>query len=625
MLIPSIDYENPYALGVTETEYTVDYPTDEGAQGYAYFAVGAENELGKSAGSMVGVFVGAPYEMPVAETVPNGALAYTWTAAADDDNTSADGGVTVYPGGEFVLNAVVPGWVELGSGKISMKNTSNPTLSVDTKGDVDVKVLIYGPENSIEKVIPATDAYTNTKISLLELADEPWVRLIFLGEFDEPGQAYVKNIVAIDLLANNITTSVSAPSKMTVGDTAKVTVTVKNEGENTAAGYSIKLYANDEVVDEIAAENTVELDFFEMAEYEMSFSTSIFDKAGQVNLKAEVTFAADEKPADNTAETAINVTEPKVSPVDQVVAYKTEDGVAVQWTVKENAAEEVVEDFEDIDAGIYGDGSMGVWTTVDGDKNITYGWSSSDVEWEGSGLPYAIAVVNPEKMNISDALTPASGSQCAMFMSGYNEEGSAVQNDDYLISPMLLGDAQTISFMAMPMTTAYGPEALEIMASSTTSDVDAFETVASFEIADEYFTRYTADLPAGTKYFALHYVSNDIFALFIDDITYTAGGAEPTGFNIYIDDAKVATAEASAREYVYEGTLEGDNHTASVTALYDKKESLPVSCVIAADGIDTIKDVQKVEVYSLDGIRINDTKNLKAGVYVVNGKKMVIK
>jgi hypothetical protein len=214
------------------------------------------------------------------------------------------------------------------------------------------------------------------------------------------------------------------------------------------------------------------------------------------------------------------------------------------------------------------------------------------------------------------------------------EENNAPAADHWLISPLLSGDAQTISFYARTITNQYGAETFEVWASSTDNNVASFEKVADLSTEAVEWTEFTAALPAGTKYFAIRHTSTDVFGLLVDDVTFVAsGGAEaPASFNIYLDKSKLASVAGDKTSYTADATgLALGEHTFALTAVYaNGAESKPVTATVTiATGIHQIAaDGKAVDIYSLDGklVRSQATSldGLK-GFYIVNGKTIMIK
>lgn len=79
-----------------------------------------------------------------------------------------------------------------------------------------------------------------------------------------------------------------------------------------------------------------------------------------------------------------------------------------------------------------------------------------------------------------------------------------------------------------------------------------------------------ANLPEGTKYFAIRCVSENKLALFIDDITYHEGQLTILNYNVYRNGEKIGTANANATSFTDAGN-DGDIYT--ITIVYDEGES----------------------------------------------------
>lgn len=637
MQFPSIDYENPYMTGLTETSADIEFDTNAGPQGYTYFGVTAENAAGESDGEMAGVLTGAAYDIPLHEGLTGEALHYWWGTNCDDDNYNADGGLYIGEdssdgdGVSFAFVAETAGWIDLYSGKINLGGADNAGLSFDYMSNaaavLNVVVVTPAGETTVKTIdAAASTEFATAKVSLADYSDQPWVRFTIHAEFAGSAVLSVDNVNVMDFIADNLSVSLSAPKSVVAGQSAIVKATVKNEGENAAEGYDVKFYINDV---EAAAPlfETPALGFLETAEFEFELETSIFDEVGDVVVKAEVVYAADLKADDNADETVVTVVAPSATPVESVDAEFTSEGILVSWTVAESAAAEITEDFESYEVGIFDENTpCGAWTGFDGDKGTTYGWESTAINWPYTQAQFAFAVANAEEMGLSSSVDIQGNS--ALFFSIMETTAA----DKWMISPALPGMAQTITFTAQPMTAQYGPEILEIMASSTTADPASFTKVAEFSIEEEAPVQYTAELPEGTLYFAFHYVSADVFCLFVDDVKYTAGGSAPTGFNIYVDQNLVATLDADATSYLYTGALAAPvrkvvvgSHSIAVTAVYNGMESAPVSVDLEnVTGIENVTVNSAVEVYTVDGLRVN-AKDLKSGVYVVNGQKQVVK
>lgn len=320
-------------------------------------------------------------------------------------------------------------------------------------------------------------------------------------------------------------------------------------------------------------------------------------------------------------------------------------------------AQSVTERFETYQA--FAISGYGDWKTVDADGaktiRMTLDVISGPLEYEHAGEPMAFQVFNSYLAGIPFASwDPHSGQQMLVAFKSSTPEGSdkTINNDDWLISPELNGEAQTISFYAKTgMNAPYVPEKFQVLYSATTPTVEAFtqvgETYAIDNVRD--WKEIKAELPEGAKYFAIRCVSEDKFALLIDDITYIPAGAVAEelslqGYNIYRNGQRMNDEPVPESVWTDNSTAEGETYIYRVTALYDKGESLysneltltntAITDATAADevtirtsaGYITIEGAQglQVAVYSMDGrCLLNESGRAamriaaRAGYYVV--------
>ncbi|MCI7044830.1 MAG: choice-of-anchor J domain-containing protein, partial [Prevotella sp.] len=167
-------------------------------------------------------------------------------------------------------------------------------------------------------------------------------------------------------------------------------------------------------------------------------------------------------------------------------------------------------------------------------------------------------------------------------------------NNDWMISPELSGDAQTISFWAKTYTLQYGAESFEVLYSTTGKAVEDFTLVEAVDQVPNEWTEYSYNLPAGAKYFAIRCTSNDKFIFLVDDVTYVPANAAQQelsliGYNVYRDGVKV-NAEPVAEPSFIDATAAEGSHTYVVTVVYDKGESKASNAVVVevTTGINTV-------------------------------------
>ncbi len=175
----------------------------------------------------------------------------------------------------------------------------------------------------------------------------------------------------------------------------------------------------------------------------------------------------------------------------------------------------------------------GQWTFIDGDGDSTY--SITDCEFTNNFAPMAFIVFNPSAVtpDVSANYPAHSG---AKFMAGFSNT-TLSQNNDWMISHVLDGNIGNITFFARALTNQYGLEKMNVAYSTTTAEANAFTNINSALIqVDTAWTEYSYDFPAGTQYVAIQYVSTDVFALFIDDVTIqtTVGINENAASNVSV-------------------------------------------------------------------------------------------
>lgn len=606
---------------------TFSIPNDLEDQEYLYYAVVAKNEQGESGEAIGGVLAGLPYELPIEEHV-DGDFAYYWdfdysTSAGWNGISDGQGSYTIFLyGNESDYSCMI-------SGMVTLQGAENPIVTFDTKSLHGTPLTLFAETASGDigkiAVVPTTGEFANQTISLKALAGENWIRVYFVAQFTGSDSVYVDNIVLVNQLNNNLALTLDAPASVTAGAKANLLITVQNLGGTTTGDYSVKVYADDQLIDEYTKEDTDELAFLQKAEFVSKFEPSIFSNAGDVTLRAEVVFAADENTADNADEVEITVKASEETPVQTVAANATDNGISVNWTLPEASVETIVEDFESYEQQMVTDGqSINGWLGYDLDEAGTYNFgSASGANWPYAGKAFAFAIWTPELVYGSAKPNFANGSNSVLFMSSPD-----AKNNDWLVSPQLSGKAQTITFNVSCLTTQYGKESYEVYYSTSNKNVESFVKVGEGQVPTVGFTEVSYDLPAGAIYFAIRYVSNDVFGFIVDDITYEGVSvATPTGFNIYVNETLVATVGADATSYDYATTLnDGATYKVSVTAIYGEAESEPVNANVGVNAIEEIgADVKASDIYNMTGIRVRADKQLKSGVYVIDGQKTSVK
>ena len=665
------------ADGLTTLTYT-DSPLLEKAQELITYYVYANTDAGQSQPAATNrVIVGDPYTLPFKESFPEAdETYYPWTVeslagglyAAWYTNMSG-----VYPtvaaqdgdNGLVTFIANEPGYeARYISPRITLGGVNNPCIEfyyyfLQGCQDCSLKVEVSANGGAWEEV-SAIDMNLNEggsgwykhSASLAKYKDEESIRIALRGRCDDPNPHYthvdniqIRNVIEHDLRM----TSFEVPVRVQVGKENIVEVGVENIGGNIAKGYTIDLYADDAIVNSVAGPDLA-TDYYTTVEVEYNPTIN----TGEVTkLHAVINYAADLDISNNRSEDKYTfVRMPDYPAVDDLEATAQGNQVELNWSEPEPVSAEdginLTDDIEDYESFIIE--NIGKWTLYDGNGTMTYG--INNVLYPHINEPAAFQVFNPSEIGLSAEYWDAhSGDQMLVSwaVGPLSAENPTVPvTDHWLISPLLPGNAQTISFFVKSPTDTYGLESFSVYYSTTGVAKENFIKLnTSLTSAPLEWTEVTADLPQDAKYFAIVHNSCDTYALLVDDITYTSAAEEAEelgliGYNVYRNGVKI-TAEPIVENF-YLDTVEDPTarYAYKVTVVYDKGESAysnevvinPASVgglatddirVIAGDGQIRIENAggQLVRIYSADGKTVFaaavETSNIsvEAGVYAV--------
>ena len=628
----------------------IEINTNEGEQGYTEFVVITKNEVGEGGQTNAALWTGAPYELPWFENFAgksfHSMFDYDNLSLYISEDASDEDGVALK-----AMAAEEAGAAFLATGKIDMKGAANPTLLFDVKNFATASTLsIVGQKSDgtlatlLDNVAGTSTEYTTVKVSLAGVKDNNYNRFYFNFNFGNlTDSILIDNIKIVDLYEHDVEVSLTAPTSIVAGNTAKLKMTVANNAENAANGFTLKLTANNKEIYNKTFNEALKA--FSSIDVDAEFKTTVFDEAGDVTLKAEIVYGNDLNPDNNEDEAVITVKEPAVAaPSDLAAVQSADNTVTLTWNAPAaGAPAEVTESFDNeavfVPFSIGGitaeqhTGAFGDWSLYDGNGIHVYGFQNTT--FENASEVQAWQVANPSKISASFAETyPAhSGDQFlwSFCPADQDENGNDIMPaaDHWLISPELTGAAQTISFYARAITGQYGAETFEVLASSTDKNPSSFTIVGSaYSTEETEWTAFSAELPAGTKYFAIRHTAKDIFGLLVDDVTYSVGSVAPASFNIYVDAAAAGTATETTAELK---NLTYGNHVFAVTAVYaNGAESKPVTATL--DVVNAINEIlnsgKPFTIYTVDGKLINrqatSLKDLK-GAYIINNKKVILK
>ena len=156
--------------------------------------------------------------------------------------------------------------------------------------------------------------------------------------------------------------------------------------------------------------------------------------------------------------------------------------------------------------------------------------------------------------------------------------------DDRLISPMLSGEAQTISFYAKSLDDST-PEYFQVRYSLDDKTSNSF----GYQSVGGTWTQFTYDLPEGTKYFVIEHIGGTFF-FFLDDLTYTPVGDETlvnNGYNVYRND--ILLNETPIFDLSW-NDIDTDNVEIKygVSAVYDRGESPVNEIIVSPANVDNV-------------------------------------
>ena len=382
------------------------------------------------------------------------------------------------------------------------------------------------------------------------------------------------------------------PASVGAGGTVTLTATVTNTGDYTENGYTVTFTVNGTTID---TQTGTSLATGASTTFTTTYTTTNAQGGTTVNFGANVACTGDADATNNDAVASTAVI--TLPPPENVQATGGQQSGTMTWDAPSNlpmGPGYVTENFDDTSVfpslsigGITATqhtGTFGDWTVYEPSGHYVY--SPQNTTFDNDNDPQAWAVMNPtvSGWNID---TPHSGEQFMISFcdAGEDNNGTNIQaTNHWLISPELSGYAQTITFYERVITTQYGSETYEVLASSTDNNPTSFTLVKSFTSSQTTWTQRQATLPAGTKYFAIRHTSYDIFGVMIDDVTYqTIVPIEPVSYNVYLEGQLVGNVPSTdALTYTFNNLSDG-TYQCSVSAVYAQGESAQETATFIID------------------------------------------
>lgn len=587
------------AENITERTFS-EVPVLPGQQGSVAYYVYAVSDQGNGYGYPSNVIImGTPYSLPWKESFPNAAPTYeTWRPEVSDPYSTW--GLTeagVYPSCQAydLDNGMIsyqPGieqsWGILTSGKISLKDAATPIVEFNYyhKNHSEDKITLLISSNGVDfepvgvidmNATAGTSGWRKASFPIPAYANKDFIRLGFRVDCDYSlTSIHLDNIVVRNRAEKDLSLDVlTPPATFKAGEPGVFKATVSNLGSKDADAFTVTLYRDGEQIDVI---NGTALAAGEQREFEFTLTPDV-SYPDVSEYYATVTYEGDADTSNNTSNTVKAIV---VRPIFPVVTdlqgsfNESTSTVDLSWSAPDmKAGPSTTDNFENYNSFIIK--NIGDWQTVDLDLESTIYILDAPM-WTNCSDPQAFIVFNARQLGLdSDPMyAPHSGEQMLISFSS-----AAAHNDDWLISPRLSGNAQTISFWARSLTSQDGNETFEFL----TTDDQFRESTGSFVKVEEVpgevgskWTEFKVDVPAGTQYFAIRCTSANKWGLCIDDITYIPAAAEDVvlqGYDVLCNGKTLNEAPQAATTFSQGGIDVEKSYRFSVVCVFDKGKSAP--------------------------------------------------
>lgn len=662
------------AEGLKDTTFTVEAPGTRREQKFVYYAIKAVTASDYSLMTLTPFIpVGPAYPVPYRESFSNG---NAWSLMRPENGNALwslytdDSGIPSYDGdrGMAAMFGELDGAsATLYSGKVSLKNVSNPMLILytynitGTDKDLNELYISAGVDSDLKEMkkvvagdLGETDGWYPVMVSLKEFEGKE-INFALRGVTRTRKFTLVDNINIIESLPADLKAGfVNAPVSVTPGVEFAIEAGIENIGMSAANDFNVILKRNGKE----AASKIIET-LEAGASTNISFSETLNVASDETNYYSiSIDFADDADIGNNNSQDcSVTVKFPLLPSPENLWGAATQSGVSLKWDEPDltNAAPEAItEDFEDwtpwSKEGLKG------WTFIDGD--LTGIGAIQNIAMPGIDYNSKLSwfVVDDTLEGLDDSFAAASGNKyISTFFCLPKGDFTYTPNDDWAISPKLYGGAQTILFKARSINENEAQESFEILyTTEDTVDTGKYLSLGNVKDVPGTWTEYEFRLPAGALHFAIRYDKTFGFMLHVDDVTFVpAGTAEIklSGYNVYKDGELMTSSPISAREYsdtnisyedmiygvsaVYEGGLESRICTPLVLNTSVEPITIGNGIKVTCEGHSIIisgADGYDCNIYSASGTLIKHTVcseseiiDLESGIYIVRIGEVPIK
>lgn len=615
--------ETVLGQALTETTF-VDHVTS-GPQTMVYYGVKAITNEGISTGWAISdqLLVGTPYETPYVESIAGGTPSSfiatrlltqngSWEIDYDDsfaDIRSADldnGFISFY-------SPYIDESGELYSGLIRLpEQMKNPTLSFYTfhfkDGENTLEPMIKGVNDASWRVLEKITLGGDSNGWRLHSYDiTPWLGKVVQIGFGAATRTHVlvgidKIMIASQLDHNIDNVQITGPSSAPIGSELAINVAYDVNARENAENFSVVLLRNGEVI------STQDFDNALAGSHGVATFTDVFPQVEKQSVvyNALVEYSADEQPDNNNALNAVTVKAilPEWPVADNLVAERDGMDVKLTWAAPDMDTrpwKTYTESFEGVTTG---QPDFPGWTFVDADKAPVGTAGAPDGTFPGITAGVSTAGFIGVNAADNESMFGQAHTGSAFMGALYCYDRSV--NDDWLISPELKGDAQTVSIWARSMTDFYGGDRCEFLYSTSGTNLNDFVSMGGYQGIPARWVEFKLELPVGAKYVAIRCISIYQLMFCVDDVTFVPADAEHidmqhNGYNIWRDGIRINEAPVTAAEYV-DKEADENPHTYHVTAVYDLGESA-VSNPAAVSKYSSLESSVRdnISIYASDG------------------------
>ena len=377
------------------------------------------------------------------------------------------------------------------------------------------------------------------------------------NETDEtPSDNTATTTLTVNAQVQDLGITLSAPAEVVGGNTATVTATVTNTGNQPMTGYTVTITDGTntlltQTVNEALAPGA-------SATFDATYTTTEAQVGTTVNFTATVACTGDADAANNSATASMSII--SMPPPENVAATPNSENqtATVTWDAPSNlpttvttVTEQVTESFEN--------GTNG-WTFIDADGD-GYNWV-----WHDNTSATSNMIANT--------------GNCVVYSeSYYNDTQTVLYPNNWLISPEVTLDGTLSLYACGQDNQGYDQEVFGVFVHvGSYNDVSEFVQVGADVTTNHDMTEYTFDLSSyqgQTGHIAIvHHNVSDQFILNIDDVKYLVTNTSvvtlaPISYNVYLDGVPVGNVNANdPLTYTFNNVTAGVEHTVEISAVY---------------------------------------------------------